>query len=61
MTLADRCDEIVRLIDETLTAVAADSDSALTATVRPSEADLVGGHSRPLRVVQRRRPDRVLS
>jgi len=54
MTLADRCDEIVRLIDETLVAVVADVRPE--ADTHPAPADLVtGGRRRSEPTVPRRR------
>jgi hypothetical protein len=54
MTLGERCDEIVRLIDETLTDVAADTSAsdrraALSLSTRLASAARVAAAARPRR------------
>jgi hypothetical protein len=51
MTLGDRCDEIVRLIDETLVSVAADGDAVIDTSGHPSGAGLLGRGTRPLELL----------
>jgi hypothetical protein len=53
MTLGERCDEIVRLIDETLVAVAGDVRGDVDA--HPSGVDRVGRGSRSTETVVHRR------
>jgi hypothetical protein len=50
MTLGDRCDEIVRLIDETLLSVGVDLDAVDTSR-HPSGTGLVERARRPLELV----------
>ncbi len=61
MTLGDRCDEIVRLIDETLLSVGApDHDlGTVVETARPRPAGAFGS-PRPVAVRRRGRPDTVV-
>jgi hypothetical protein len=53
MNLGERCDEIVRIIDETLVAVA--TDAGVDADGRPSPTDVMLPASRSAPVLHRRR------
>jgi hypothetical protein len=55
MTLGDRCDEIVRLIDDTLGSVGTDSASGVDTSSHPSGGALPR-RRRPLELVVDRRP-----
>jgi hypothetical protein len=56
MTLGDRCDEIVRLIDDTLGSVGADSASGVDTSSHPSGGARPRHRRRPLELVVDRRP-----
>lgn len=51
MTLGKRCDEIVRIIDETLTSMETDAGPVIDVSAHPSGASLAGRGIRPLEVV----------
>jgi len=59
MTLGRRCDEIVRIIDETLMSMETESGPVIDVSAHPSGASLAGRGIRPLEVVggRRRRTD----
>jgi len=61
MSLGERCDEIVRLIDETLVSVAADSGAGADPTTPPGDARLLDRGTRPAPTMtgRRRRGPRV--
>jgi hypothetical protein len=64
MTLGERCDDIVRLIDETLVSIATESDGVIDTSAHPAGSALKKPGTRPLRIVaggRRRHGPHVIS
>ncbi|MGH9018813.1 MAG: hypothetical protein ACRDY1_13770 [Acidimicrobiales bacterium] len=51
MTLGDRCDDIVRLIDETLVSIAGEPETPVDTSAHPSGSALKARGAPPLRIV----------